>query len=428
MNDIQIKVFPASYGESILITCKGEKNTHILVDMGFGSTYEKSIRKELKEIHDKGEKLSLLVFTHTDEDHILGGIKFIEENSQIEDCKIINIDEVWHNSFRHLQFEKRAELKRQGAEKLTLILKNIVERGHIREKGLRTISDISLPQGSTLASLLYENGYINIWNKSYKTDSIEVKTVKEQDKELLNYVWINDEVRITVLSPDKKNLKELDEEWKKALIKLGYADNIENSELMDDAFEIYMASLQDRKKNERIIRPVSYSEDNLESIAKMDFDGTTSVVNASSIAFILEFYDKKLLFLGDSCSETLECNLRRFLNERSLEKIHFDAVKVSHHGSKHNTSMDLLSMIEADRYIISTNGKGRGNSHPDNECIYRIIVSNSYKSKELLFNYKPLRIFNKIDREDLKTKYNYSIRYSNDQNIGESHQVTQVDI
>jgi beta-lactamase superfamily II metal-dependent hydrolase len=428
MNNVEIRVFPASYGDSILITCKGEKNTHILVDMGFSSTYEKSIRKELKKINDIGEKLSLLVFTHADEDHILGGIKFIKENGHIDECKIINIDEVWQNSFRHLQFEKKTELKKQGAEKLISILKNIVERGYIREKGLRTISDISLPQGSTLASLLYENGYVDIWNKSYKAEAIEAKTVKENDKEILKYVCINDEVRITVLSPDNKNLSELDEEWRKALIKLGYADNIENSQLMDDAFEIYMASLQDHKKNERIVRQVSYRRDDLEDVAREEYDGTTSKINASSIAFILEFYDKKLLFLGDSCSETVKCNLRRFLNERSLDKIHFDAVKISHHGSKHNTSMDLLSMIEADRYIISTNGKGRGNSHPDIECVYRIIVNKSSKNKELIFNYKPIKIFSKINRDDLKIKYNYSIRFENDPMCGESNKVTYVNI
>jgi hypothetical protein len=48
-----------------------------------------------------------------------------------------------------------------------------------------------------------------------------------------------------------------------------------------------------------------------------------------------------------------------------------DAVKVAHHGSKHNTSETLLKLIKSHTYLISTNGDQF--EHPDKECIARII-------------------------------------------------------
>src|SRR4051794_37805507 len=101
-------MFPASYGDSFLVTCHGgeiSQNTNILIDMWFMSTYNNSIKKELIKIDALGESISLLVFTHIDDDHILGGVKLLEENGMADSPKIIKIQEVWHNSYRHLQFD-----------------------------------------------------------------------------------------------------------------------------------------------------------------------------------------------------------------------------------------------------------------------------------------------------------------------------------
>lgn len=423
MNDIELKLFPASYGDSFLITCKGKENTNIIIDMGLISTYDNSIKRQLEIIHERGEKISLSIFTHVHEDHILGGIKFLGENGNSNDFNIVKLDEIWFNSFRHLQYEKRQKLKIQRIDMLTSILKKISERGHAREKGVRTISEISFPQGTTLASLLYKNDYKYKWNKSYQDEAIVEKTMIENDREILNYVYINKEVKITVLSPSKSNLENLDKEWKNALSRLGYDDIIEDSELMDDALEVYMASLQ-VTNGKRSVTTASYCDDNIESIANMNFESDQSVVNGSSIAFILEFYDKRLLFLGDAHAETIENNLKKFMEERDLDRVHFDAVKISHHGSKHNTSMNLLNMIQADRFIISTNGKGRGNCHPDIECIYRIIASNQNSKKEIIFNYKPEHIFSRLDKENLKIKYKYCIKFGNE--LIDENEITQI--
>jgi hypothetical protein len=59
-------------------------------------------------------------------------------------------------------------------------------------------------------------------------------------------------------------------------------------------------------------------------------------------------------------------------------------VKIAHHGSKKNTSVALLKLIDCPRWLISTNGDHF--NHPDKECVARIIKYG--KPAELWFNYR----------------------------------------
>jgi len=90
------------------------------------------------------------------------------------------------------------------------------------------------------------------------------------------------------------------------------------------------------------------------------------IINRSSLVLTVEHQNKKILLLGDTNAEVIE----KILSEKNkinknLSK--FDLVKLSHHGSKHNTSSKLLSLIECHNYYISTNGAVYG--HPDSEVI-----------------------------------------------------------
>ena len=88
-----------------------------------------------------------------------------------------------------------------------------------------------------------------------------------------------------------------------------------------------------------------------------------------------------MLFLGDSLPADVAAGLRAlgYSEERPL---HVDLVKVSHHGSRHNTSPELLKLIRGERFLISGQGvKG----HPDKETLARIICLQ--EEPLLLFNY-----------------------------------------
>ena len=91
------------------------------------------------------------------------------------------------------------------------------------------------------------------------------------------------------------------------------------------------------------------------------------IINKSSLILLISCNNKKLLMLGDSHSGCALLSLQKE-NYSIHNPLVLDLVKLSHHGSKHNTSAELLSLIECSNYFISTNG-GRYD-HPDAETIF----------------------------------------------------------
>lgn len=113
------------------------------------------------------------------------------------------------------------------------------------------------------------------------------------------------------------------------------------------------------------------------------------IFNASSIAFLLELPDCRLLLLGDARPELLVSSLLA-KGYSTNNKLEVDYVKISHHGSHNNTSNELLELIACSNFIISTNGGAAKHKHPDRDVIARIIYHpgrNFSKQTTIFFNY-----------------------------------------
>jgi beta-lactamase superfamily II metal-dependent hydrolase len=126
-----------------------------------------------------------------------------------------------------------------------------------------------------------------------------------------------------------------------------------------------------------------------------EFKSDSSVYNGSSIAFLLEVDNTKMLFLGDAHDHLVVESLRELgFNEKN--KLHLDLVKVSHHGSQYNISSEFLSLLQSSRYIISTNGSRHG--LPNKRAIARIIKETD---GQICFNYseviKPLLLGHEVE-------------------------------
>ncbi len=114
------------------------------------------------------------------------------------------------------------------------------------------------------------------------------------------------------------------------------------------------------------------------------------LANASSIAFILRCDNLSILMLGDSYPQTVEKYLRSKGYSEDLP-LEVDYVKVSHHGSKNNTSNRLLDIIKCNKYLISTNGGKNHSNHPDRIAIAHILCHpkrNKDEKVHLYFNYE----------------------------------------
>lgn len=114
---------------------------------------------------------------------------------------------------------------------------------------------------------------------------------------------------------------------------------------------------------------------------KDEFEQDSSVYNGSSIAFLLEVDNTKMLFLGDAHDHVIVESLKE-LGFSESNKLHLDLVKVSHHGSQYNTSSEFLSLLQSSRYVISTNGLRHG--LPNKRTIARIIKETD---GQICFNY-----------------------------------------
>jgi beta-lactamase superfamily II metal-dependent hydrolase len=171
-----------------------------------------------------------------------------------------------------------------------------------------------------------------------------------------------------ILSPNKFKLKKLYKDWIKEDEALLTAASVND----------YSISLKDHLINDL------FQEDD-------------SCSNGSSIAFLLTMREKNLVFLGDSHPSVIVEGLK-LLGYSEKKPLKADILKISHHGSKGNTNIELLKHIKAKNYVISTNGLRH--EHPHKQFLARLMNEN--KDCSIYFNYEERMkaIFSKQDKRD----------------------------
>lgn len=370
---IKIKMYPACQGDAFLLSFDNEK-TNIVIDMGLKKTYSTYIRPDLINLKNKGHCIDLLVVTHVDNDHIEGAISFIEENGSKN--SIIDVKEVWHNSYRHLQFNKKNNVLKIEEES---VLKQICDQNRKPSQAIG-LNDIGIKEGVTLAGLLYKHNYK--WN-----EKLNGKAVTKRNE----LIEIAQDVFIRLISPDIEKIDSLAHAWKRKLESEMYSFTLNDDKLFDDAFEQYM-------KNQELhteTRDISDYEKKyiFEDLVKIN--GTDkSVTNGSSIAFIIEHNDCRLLFLGDAHEDNIHDELLAL--KSAGYNLSFDAVKLSHHGSNNNISTRLLKLISSKCYLISTNGR---HSHPDFGTIAKILDTENDIKIISNYTHEKFNIFQQIIKE-----------------------------
>lgn len=277
-----------------------------------------------------------MIISHIDSDHISGAIKFIEDNTNEE---IIKIDEVWFNTYRHLQISKKDGVELQDSERAILETEVALGKSYLTRVNQDEITkeEISAKQGSTLGALLLKGKYK--WNNKFDGRAITTNS---------NQLVTIDNIKINVLSPNEEKLIKLGGDWVKELKKKKWNFTVNENELFDDAYEFMQMMLED----EAIITVSEISKENniktnklIEYIEK-EYPIDESANNGSSIAILISFNNKKLLFLADAHPDIIVDNLKKLGEEK------FDLVKVSHHGSLKNTSNELAKILCSNNYLF----------------------------------------------------------------------------
>jgi len=362
---LQIKSYPAHNGDAFLIKADSPRPTAVLVDGGYSATFHRHIRADLEELARHGYSLDLVVATHIDSDHVSGLLPLFKANGESRAPKIIGVGRVFHNSLRSIASGASATTPAKAPDEE--LLEEIRRGGFPPAKAEERVEgEISARQGSSLAALLKSGGYM--WNEGDGRTSV--------CGDGLNSFSVGAGM-LTVIGPPRPRLEKLLTWWTSEIRRLGYAGPLGVNDPLDDAFE-FLCAVPDPTTNAYPISGQDLSNLDLKDCYLSD----DSVTNGSSITFILKIGAQRVLFLGDGWAEDAEAALR--MMNPSPDKMLFDAIKVSHHGSLRNTSPSLLGLIDAPRYFISSNGDGH--DHPDLPVL-KAIVDRAGEPRELLFNY-----------------------------------------
>ena len=177
-------------------------------------------------------------------------------------------------------------------------------------------------------------------------------------------------------------------------------------------FRVWEKELQRLRSREHDTTPVAAAlvrgpEATLEELASRRTPVDTSIPNGSSIALLVEHRGASILLGADAVPEVMVPAMKALIDRRRLKgPLPVDAYKLSHHGSKANLSDELLGLIRAHHYVVSTdNSRFR---HPDPEVIARIILGR--KGACLWFDYNTPQN-RRWANSDLLAKYGHRVRF-----------------
>jgi hypothetical protein len=387
-----ITMLPAEDGDCLLLSLGSE--AHLLLDSGRLSTYTNHLRPLLLSQAMHGQPLDCCIITHVDADHITGAVDgLFAENGHAASPSLVTIQQVWHNSYRHIPLKIGPVTGALSAADQA-VLQQFVARGRaaLARNPAPGARPIGARQGTMLGALLLKHGYA--WNTDAEQGAIQVPLVAE----------VAPGMRLRVLSPTSAGLQGLLGRWRRVLTAMGLASQLRSGTPFDDAYEWWL--LSDRSAiptSPRLIgAPVSP-----EALLQTPFQEDTSSANGSSIAVVMEAGGRRVLLLGDAHPSVVLQELEG-LYANEPRPWWFDCIKLAHHGSFANNSPALLQATDSDCYLFSTNGR---NGHPDPATIAWVVtrtLSRSGKMRRLCCNYDTPTM-RQFARADWQTQYSYEI-------------------
>lgn len=378
---VKIKLIPAEYGECIVVSVGGKKQFNLLIDGGVAKTYQEYVKSEIQRIKILGQRINLMVCTHMDNDHISGLVQILKKTNY--DL----VDNVWYNGFLQVVSRKFYSQKDNNyTDRDNKILETIISQGTIPDGE----QEVGINEGMSMG-VLVENRKIPL-NEIVAGQAISTESVR-------NKIEIAKNVYISILGPSKENIIEVEEYWKKEMVSRNFMFRVSNKIKLMEAFEYQLERIKTQYLEERL--NISEIDDLEKYIGDLkEFD--ESIVNRSSISFILEYDNKKYLFLGDAVID--ETILRNIENVVGF-KYRFSAIKLPHHGSRYNITHEFICRYTADEYYCLTNSKKY--DHPDLEVLATILCKDSH-FKKVVFNYPIIKAYF-LDKKEWIEKYNYEV-------------------
>lgn len=357
---MRIEMLPALHGDCLLVEYGDAGRTRrLLVDGGPIGAFE-ALQARIDALPAGDRRFELIVLTHVDTDHVDGLVRLFATPKPWP----FVVKDVWFNGWRHL------------------------EPAH----GL-----LGGKQGEYFSALLSRRLDDDAWNGAFGGEAVVAAEESDPPTRQLAGGMV-----LTLLSPTPAKLDKMRAAWRKDL-----GDAIDPGNL-DAAWEL-LSKTRKYLPTEGLLGGGPELEKLIEKQSRPD----NAAANGSSIALLAEFTatGKSALLLADAHPEIVCGSLKRLLARRGLRRLKVDAVKVAHHGSKGNTTEELMSLIESPRFLFSTNGAQF--HHPDREAVARVISRSAHPGPTLFFNYETP--FNKEwGEKDRQKDLNYTARFNTD--------------
>lgn len=320
MTSLTLRAVKAKAGDCLLLHAS---DTVVLIDGGPSGVYRNSLKKEisrLPSVPGQPKHIDLLMVSHIDADHVVGLLNLTEELIAAErehSRGSVDISEAWHNSFEDAIAD--------------VLVEGMSSTGDVQPASVASaassIPGFNLPEDGGMMVLA------SVGQGRQLTDDLKTLVVKRNHRFQDKFValgnrsgdWTKGPMTIEVIGPTKKELDDLRKRWKRDLKKI-------------------LAKEEGAK------------------VAAAGLD--TSVTNIASIVAIAKAGGKSVLLTGDARGDNILDWLEASGKIETGGKIHFNILKLPHHGSDRNVNLEFFEKVTADHYVVSGNG-GHGNPEPE---------------------------------------------------------------
>lgn len=377
----KFKTFNVGAGDCItFLLKKNDKEMHIMVDCGL---YTREVNDYI--VNEFHSHIDYLIVTHIDNDHIKG---LIEMLSSKPDLTI--------NHFFYNCYQRTSDDLQDWDERMVENMKNVYHHLPVVIDMLE--QKINAETSMSLAELILGNEkWKKVWRREYVTDNSAAIDLG------------NDMGRFIFLSPAKKALNDLDKEYRSLFWKTLYKQKIEDYKKEETIYESLMRIMEQEDYEGFDEKPVS-SKVLDENALKFYADEKMKVLspaNEASIAFIWEHKEHRILFMGDANPDQVVKKIGDVYKD-TPKPVLFDAIKISHHGSAHSTSKELVSIADSERYFVT----GGANARPSYQALSRIIIAplpEDLSHREIRYNRENDILKTLAGNESLKDMLHYSV-------------------
>ncbi|GEM_PF-2088572 len=322
-------------GDAIFIGLKKESGEKALIaiDGGFKKYFKDRVEKRLKELLEEYGRIALLVCTHYDNDHLSGTENIIEYYHD-------KIDKIWLHKANGELTEKISELNEHIAK---------LEAEHA----------LLLEKKDSNPTAFKASYIIEDYKKLVKVlQMILDKKLEHKVHEPVAGDTLEGFEELEVISPSYTYYNDnLDALASEQLI-LEHASNFEGKYFFPPQYGI-----TDPKRITEMMKLTSPCE----HLEKSSLKNSVTATNMISIVLLLTDSDskRKYLFTGDAGIETFEDNVEDW--KTKLSGLYW--LDLPHHGSKNNTSRNMLDVFDPSIVFVSASGKANRPSKFIKHCL-----------------------------------------------------------